>query len=45
MSTFDVLLVGGPFTAAMDGPPGPITAADHLRRDMSLNSKFNQISR
>ena len=32
-STFDVLLVEGPSTVVMDGPPGPITTADHLRSD------------
>ena len=45
-STFHVILIGGtihgkegPSTAAVDDPAGPVTAADHLRRDIT-NLKF-----
>ena len=40
MTTFYAILVGGtihgkggPSTAAVDGPAGPVTAADHIWRD------------
>ena len=42
MTTFYAILVGGtihgkggPSTAAVDGPAGPVTAADHIWRDRS----------
>ena len=28
---------GGPITAAVDGPGGPILAGDHRRRDRSIS--------
>ena len=41
MTTFYAILVGGtihgkggPSTAAVDGPAGPVTAADHIWRDI-----------
>lgn len=36
-TTFHVILVGVPSMAAMDGPPGLVTAVDHLRRDNPCN--------
>ena len=42
MTTFYAILVGGtihgkggPSTAAVDGPAGPVTAADHIWRDIT----------
>ena len=32
-STFHVILVGGPSTAAVDGPARLVAVADHLQRD------------
>ena len=51
MTTFYAILVGGtihgkggPSTAAVDGPAGPVTAADHIWRD-STSSEIHLLVR
>ena len=50
MTTFYAILVGGtihgkggPSTAAVDGPAGPVTAADHIWRDSPILAWIIQI--
>ena len=52
MTTFYAILVGGtihgkggPSTAAVDGPAGPVTAADHIWRDTLLLLRLHDITR